>query len=286
MTNYSAYLNNESDLHTLKATYAPLVLNSCGYQYFHHTPFTIDRPHGRMDYHLIYIAKGTGYFYVEGSKRLLSAGHLILYKPNDKQWYSYNNSKDTHIYWFHLTGSQIEAYLQSFQLLDASLLYFENSSELISIHHNLIYEAHRQFLHYDAIIHGLLLQLLALISRKAYFTHLGLTTHFSKEIQLTVQFIQEHYTEKLSITMLAKLANLSRSRFIHKFKEMMGITPIDYAIMLRLNKACELLVGTCQPIQMISQQVGYDDALYFSKLFKKSKGISPSTYRKINLGNE
>ena len=94
--------------------------------------------------------------------------------------------------------------------------------------------------------------------------------------------MHEKYNQKWSIDHFAKISGLSSYRFIHKFKEIMGKSPMDYLITIRINKASELLIGTNNSIQTISSSVGYEDSLYFSKLFKKVKGISPLQYRKIN----
>ena len=66
----------------------------------------------------------------------------------------------------------------------------------------------------------------------------------------------------------------------------MGISPQKYLINFRLNQACKLMKNTELSIAEISRSVGYQDPLYFSKLFKKEKGLSPSKYRKLNMRSE
>jgi YesN/AraC family two-component response regulator len=66
------------------------------------------------------------------------------------------------------------------------------------------------------------------------------------------------------------------------FKDQTGESPINYLINLRLEKAKNLLVSTESPIKSIAQAVGYKDAYYFSKLFKKYCGHSPCKFRAIN----
>ena len=67
--------------------------------------------------------------------------------------------------------------------------------------------------------------------------------------------------------------------FIRSFKRQMGITPQQYLTEIRMNKAKELLRCTGKRSSLISQEVGYKDPHYFSYLFKKTQGMTPTQYR-------
>ena len=103
-------------------------------------------------------------------------------------------------------------------------------------------------------------------------------------IKKSLQFVETNYSRKLSISEMAKSVGLNKNYFSAFFKENMGVTPQQYIIKFRINKACELMSNRGLTISDISRSVGYDDTLGFSKIFKKEKGISPKNYReKINL---
>jgi len=72
---------------------------------------------------------------------------------------------------------------------------------------------------------------------------------------------------------------LNKNYFSTFFRENIGVTPQQYTIKYRINKACELMSNQGLTIGDISRSVGYDDTLGFSKIFKKEKGISPAKYR-------
>jgi len=68
--------------------------------------------------------------------------------------------------------------------------------------------------------------------------------------------------------------------FIHNFKQVTQMTPMQYILSLRINNAKYLLENSKYNIMQIANLVGYDNALYFSRLFSKYTGKSPSEYRK------
>ncbi len=96
-----------------------------------------------------------------------------------------------------------------------------------------------------------------------------------------VSYIEDHYSEKISLDQIAENMYLSPFYISRIFKGETGYTPIRHLINLRLEKAKALLEGGYQgSIQEVAALVGYDDAYHFSKLFKKRYGVSPSQARK------
>ena len=95
------------------------------------------------------------------------------------------------------------------------------------------------------------------------------------------QYFQEHYNEDIQIKDYAKSRSMSVSWFLRSFKEFVGQPPAQYLLTLRMNNAVSLLETTDYNVTEISAIIGYDNALYFSRLFKKHKGVSPSEYRRL-----
>ena len=98
-------------------------------------------------------------------------------------------------------------------------------------------------------------------------------------IKKSLQFVEANYFRKLYISEMAKSVGLNKNYFSAFFKENIGVTPQQYIIKFRINKACELMSNSGLTISDISRSVGYDDTLGFSKVFKKEKGMSPKSYR-------
>lgn len=100
-------------------------------------------------------------------------------------------------------------------------------------------------------------------------------------LKTAVDFIDSHYMdEEISLNTVANVANVSSNHFSALFSQNMGQSFIEYLTTLRMNKAKELLRCTGMRSSEIAGEIGYKDAHYFSYLFKKTQGMTPSDYRK------
>ncbi|BAB05625.1 AraC family transcriptional regulator [Halalkalibacterium halodurans] len=104
-----------------------------------------------------------------------------------------------------------------------------------------------------------------------------------RQIKKVLQFIDEHYDEKLTIKQLANLVQMSEGHFSRFFKSIVRMTAVEYIHTQRLNKAARLLRETDRTIMDISMSVGFDHPSYFIKLFKRHKRCTPSEFRRIGL---
>ena len=100
------------------------------------------------------------------------------------------------------------------------------------------------------------------------------------EIDGAVSYFSEHYNEQINIDDYAKQNFVSTSWLIRNFRLYTGITPKQFIMKKRIYNAEILLQNQHYSINEIARIVGYDNPLYFSRIFQKTKGISPSEYRK------
>ena len=106
-------------------------------------------------------------------------------------------------------------------------------------------------------------------------------------LKTAVDFIDSHYMdEEISLNTVANVANVRSNHFSALFSQNMGQTFIEYLTSLRMNKAKELLRCTGMRSSEIAGEIGYKDAHYFSYLFKKTQGMTPSDYRKAREDKE
>lgn len=108
-------------------------------------------------------------------------------------------------------------------------------------------------------------------------------TEKNENLYEVLYFMRENYRNDLRIPDLAKIACLSESGFYAKFKNEFSASPLQYLNNLRLSQSTVLLRRTDMQIAEISRQVGFDDPLYFSRLFKRKFHLSPKDYRKNSL---
>ena len=96
-----------------------------------------------------------------------------------------------------------------------------------------------------------------------------------------VQFFHENFSADIDISNYAASLHMSTCWFIRSFKQYVGVPPCKYLTSIRINKAKELLESTDCPVSEIGSIIGYENPLYFSRIFKKQTGLSPAAYRKV-----
>ena len=99
-----------------------------------------------------------------------------------------------------------------------------------------------------------------------------------------LQYIENNYAHKVNIQVIADHLSIERTYLYRLFKDITGFSPQEYLLDFRIRQACSLLKKTDLPVSDIARSVGYEDALYFSRLFKQKKGKTPTDYRKNTAG--
>ena|GEM_PF-1338987 len=105
------------------------------------------------------------------------------------------------------------------------------------------------------------------------------TGSLSRQIE---DYIKSNYQKDISVQSISEIFGVSRSYLTSKFSSEIGMSPSQYLIRVRMEKAKEYLLGTGMPIAVIAVAVGYNDAFYFSRFFKKCEKMSPTKFRQAN----
>ena len=100
-----------------------------------------------------------------------------------------------------------------------------------------------------------------------------------KMLRRVRDYIEAHLEEKISIESLADAIGLSMFHFARAFKQSEGVTPHDYLIRRRVNRAMELLAGTDLPLSEIAVTVGFSDQSHCARRFREIVGVCPRDYR-------
>lgn len=109
------------------------------------------------------------------------------------------------------------------------------------------------------------------------------TVTLKDEIDRAILYIGKNYGENLSLTEIAKSANLSPNYFVRKFKERTGYAPLKYVNVMKMERAKYLIEQSDDSIGAIMEELGFYDASHFSKLFKKYCGYSPQKFRELSV---
>ncbi len=272
---YNGNMKDKTDFKSEKAFY----VNSCGIT---HTSddYSVIREFGRNDFHILYVTKGNCYIEKENSIITLDENDIFIYYPHEMQMYSFEENIS---YWIHFSGYEVENLLLQLNLTAGKhrLDEFNNISALFnSIQkeystYSIIKDETNQKAKISKIKNGgLLIELLSKI--RLYINQIDNKEISSKFIDNVNRFPEKNF----DIDFYAESENLSRSRYNYLFKQETGLSPKQYLINSRIAKSEWYLKHTDLNISQIAENVGYTDALYFSRIFKKKNGVSPINYLK------
>lgn len=274
----TGYLNyKDIDLEDLNS---PLIVESSGvYRLVKRPHMTTIRSAGRRDYQLLYIASGKAYFSFDGNMQDIASGNMVLYRPHIPQHYVYYASDQTEVYWVHFTGSEVEALLEDAGFSDTNVIHTGISPSYQQLFLQLIRELQVRRPRFQELLSLTLRQILVLIRR-----HSEEDSHkngrIQKEVEHAIHFFNENYSQSINIALYAQSLHMSTSWFIRSFRQSVGMPPMQYITSIRIAEAKRLLESTDYNITEIAAITGYENPLYFSRIFKKQTGASPAQYRK------
>ena len=259
------------------SAHTPLAVNCAG-NLVTALPFATDNAAGREDFYLLYVASGTMRLWLPEGERVADAGSVVLCPPKSPYRYAYEGGAPLSYFWVHFTGSYARQFLREIALSPLPhLSTVGRDDHVVSAFHSLFgaFEAksHLQEHELAAALQSLLLAVALSVSRGV-----------ERTLERSVGYIHSAYNTNIRIPDLARMENLSNSRYIAVFDKQMGVSPSAYIIRLRMDAARDLLHGTDMSIKQIGALVGYEDPHFFSRVFKKQVGVSPKAYRSSAQG--
>ena len=249
-----------------------LKINSASISNYGKENHKVIREKGRLDYHLIFVISGVLEAVTSQGKRTLKSGDAVLYYPNEKQEYRFFKNLNTTTAWVHFTGVGVDKILNALNL--KSGVYKVSQPENVEA---LLKNASKYSLYkiakYDVIANNYLVKALTLLNSELFF---GSDSFL---IDKALQLVFENLNHNYSVKEISAFLNVSESYFMHLFKQKVGVSFIKYSTKIKISRAKELLSYSNLTINEIAYSLGYDDALYFSKIFKKLVGVSPKQFK-------
>jgi len=219
----------------------------------------------------IYKARGKIFHLKEGDAFLICPEELIYYEADRKQPWSYT--------WIGMQGIKVKGYLERTSLLK-SLVFHYDQDDRMRLCHEKMFEADQIKNNKDLIMNSIMYEYLFLLARK--FPG-GLPEENKKKagyVDEALKYIESAYCDPITVQDIADRLNINRSYLSRLFRTITGISIQDYLLDYRIRQACILLKNSDLSIRTIAHSVSYMDALYFSRLFHRKKGMTPSEYRK------
>lgn len=242
-----------------------------------------ERQKGIDQFILIYCTAGEGIVQIEkNAHELLSDQYIIIPKRVAHSYYS-NSDDPWSIYWIHFGGRKSECFIQ-YSKQSISIEKGEKSriNSRLGLFEDIFRNLERGF-GMDTMEY-VNLTLNYLLSSFTHVDQFRMINSIDKDpVARSINYMLENLKSNVRVKELADLVHLSVSHYSRLFAEKTGYSAIDYFNQLKIQRACRLLDITELSITNVSQDIGFLDPFYFSRLFKKVMGISPQNYRKRNV---
>ncbi len=239
----------------------------------------INRPHGTDDYLMMYFhtpARGDARV-----SNVMPADTFYMWAPGEAQFYGNEERGFIHS-WLHCDGDNVRQFYKMVYKRSTRPLKVRSPRSFLLFLESLGEEILNNKIADDIIAGNLLINWMRDLMR-----HTGKTPQTLPErLRITRNFIDEHYTEAITLHQLAHLANWSVAHFSEEFRRHIGEAPINYMIRQRLHHASYLLQDVNLSVTEIASRVGYDNLYHFSKLFKRHFHLSPKSFRERNLTSD
>lgn len=240
-----------------------------------------ERKKGAKEYILIYCLEGSGIIEIFDQRLSLVANSYYIIPPGAGHRYSAIKGSPWSIYWLHFSGLQSDSIYRKFcDRKPAKILQIPFHERRISIFENLmnVLEEGYGADNIECVNLGLW-GLFSSFIYANYFIEIDQNKREPNLIDKSIKLMKENLGTVISISELAERFNYSSSHFLRLFKNKTGYSPIHYFNHLKIQKACQFLSFTDLSVKEISFKLGFEDPLYFSRLFKKAMDMSPLKYR-------
>ena len=279
---YYLDLQEGSVLHTPSLTRAArqLPVCVCSYGYFVAGPrhFTERNVH-RALYQVFITHKGCGRFLVDGREFFSTPGTALVLDFNFPHRYESFNGIWEHE-WVNFTGSACKTYEKLINPEGLCVHRLDNNPEpytlLKAIGAGVMQQDMPGFVQTTTRI----IQLLDCIYSLSVSRQRSRIDDLQGDIQRCVDFMQDHYMQRLHLDDIAQMSYLSKYYFARAFKQYMGITPYEYLTSVRLSHAKSMLISSTLSVEEIGYITGFGGAKNFIRQFRQSSGMTPGEYRK------
>ena len=245
------------------------------------------RLEGVSQYILIYCVDGEGWYELGGKKYTVQANQCFILPPFTPHSYGSSGSNPWSIYWIHFKGELAGFYADNFRApISTPPGTLSRIRDRLCVFEDI----------YTVLSNGCSRENIEFASSALYYflgtiKYLDVYRGVNKDknsdmniIDSAIAYMKENVEKPISLSDICSYSGYSKSYFSTAFKAKTGHTPINYMIKLRMQVACQLLDFTDLKINQICYKVGIADQYYFSKLFSKNIGMSPSVYRSEKKG--
>jgi len=270
------FLLKKLKVHALTAGLYPISLGKYSEQSSYHIS-----QNNEQNYSLIYCHYGEGLLRYKKKIKTIKRGDLVLISPDQSFNYQANSTSKNSVYWINFTGKLSDDFAERLLMkMDDGTAYCGIFSNIIADFNHLLALGSRGYTATN-VIHAvhILQQALSFLALQLRLEAFNSTSNF--DIDAIESLMRNNIHQDLNLDTLAHYSQLSKFHFAKKFKELTDTSPIQYFINMKIQQACFQLDNSTETIKNIAESLGYTDPYYFSRLFKKTVGMSPKSYRQL-----
>ena len=231
-------------------------------------------PEIRSHFLIVLVESGTAVLYRGEREILFGDKNILVMFPREKIYYK--ALSDWTIKWIGVSGNQVEDIFRAAGVTRENPVFtpekYTEISNIMSCLYDIKYD---NSMFVKCKIQSLLYE---------FFSHIlpeNSGKNYVDPIDSALRIIKYNYNNDLNIKVIADSLFLDSAYFSRLFKRKVGTAPKKFILQTRMEKAKELLRDTNHHIKEISTTIGFDDPLYFSKMFYKTEGMTPSKYREM-----
>lgn len=239
-----------------------------------------DRPTGCEQYIFFYCKSGEGRIIVEGKETRVKSNHVFVIPPNKKCRYSSSETNPWDNYWIHFTGKNAHLYAPPCCVaIPIEETYNSRIEDRMLIFEQMLQNL-EQYNNFENVIY-------ANICLKYYLNSIRQIKNFrfsgdkpsGDYFSKALSFMNNNTNKRISLSELSEICGCSSANLYKVFMKKLKCSPMDYFLQMKIQRACRYLVNSEKRIKQIALDLGYDDPYYFSRLFSKHIGMSPSQFR-------
>lgn len=235
---------------------------------------------GRPDYSLFFVTSGVLPFRFGDMQPIeLGRGDIIVLKPGTPFRHGGTFDDSVCFYFMNFSGSYAHKLLENCGISCNDVLHGATCIEqLIETMYGIFTEFSTRDSSFEDVCGARLTLACALIGRAAIGNDVGSFAR-NEKLFVSLKYINENYNSDISVAKLAEMEHFTVNYYRSLFVKCTGQTPVEYITAIRIDRAKKLLSGTKLQISDVADAVGYKDQIYFSRVFKKTVGMSPTEYR-------
>ena len=236
-------------------------------------------PAVRKSYMIHHITFGKGIYKTNNKIYHLKQGDAFLIRPGEEIYYEADKNDPWGYGWIGMQGAMIEAYLQRTTFATSPIIHYSKDDQLSFIYIEMAKAYTLNLNERDLLLSRILYEFLHFLVKNIPNKNIISKNHDVDYIQEAINYCFLNLDKKIQVNDIANQLGLNRSYLSRLFKKTIGISLKEYILAIKLDEAEKLLIETKLPINVIARSVGFEDSLYFSRLYKEKKGFSAKEFR-------